>query len=78
MADFNVSATVTAKVQAESRGEAMQALCDRLPDIDRYTVHDLRVSCGTCDGSGFIHFMNMHPEDYEPPKPCPACNEGGK
>ena len=33
--------------------------------------------CGKCSGTGRIEFMNMHPEDYEPPAVCNHCDGSG-
>lgn len=39
MTEFFVKATVSATIEAETEAEAQQVLCNRLPDLDRYTVN---------------------------------------
>lgn len=38
-------------------------------------MRHIHATCSKCGGTGMVHFMNMHPEDYEPPVPCDLCNE---
>lgn len=39
MDSYFVKVVVTATIKAEDAEEARQALCDLLPDVDRYTLH---------------------------------------